>query len=244
MHLLLALTVFLSTSLQAAELRVATASNFLATLRVLAPMFERETGIELKISAASTGKLYAQIRHGAPYDVFLAADARRPQLLEQQGLALAGSRFTYARGQLVLWRSTPDEEALDLEAIVTATGRLAIANPKTAPYGEAARAVLENLGLWQTLQGRLIRGENIGQTFQFVASGNAPLGLVAHTQVLQIAAEPRDVVVIPVTLYPPLDQQAVLLKAARNAAQGQRFLTWLRSNSARTAIAARGYALP
>lgn len=244
MRLFFALTLLLSTSLQADELRVATASNFLATLRVLAPAFEQETGIKLHISAASTGKLYAQIRHGAPYDVFLAADAHRPQLLEQQGLVVAGSRFSYAHGQLVLWRPSPGTVALSLGHLRQTTGRLAIANPKTAPYGEAARAVLKNLDLWQSLQDRLIRGENIGQTFQFVSSGSVSLGLVARTQVLQIGADPRDVLLIPAQHYPPIDQQAVLLAAGRNQTQAQHFLTWLRSDTARKTISARGYALP
>jgi len=152
----------------AAPVRVAVASNFIETLKVIAERFERETGHRVIISSGSTGKHYAQIINGAPFDLFFAADRESPALLEVQGYALPDSRFTYALGKLILWSPQPgyiDAEGKLLES--DEVERLAIANPKLAPYGRAAQQVLQARGLWEDYQRRLVRGENIGQTFQF-----------------------------------------------------------------------------
>lgn len=225
---------------------VAVASNFLAPLRALSETFERQSGHRLRISSGSTGKLYAQIAHGAPFDVFLAANEREPARLEREGLAAADSRFTYALGRLVLWSRAPDRIPGDGAALLQAGsfGRLAIANPKTAPYGAAAMAVLRHLGLAEALAGKLVRGENIGQAFQYVASGNVELGLVAFSQVLA-TEEPGSVWQVPDAWYPPIAQQAVLLERAQGAQAAEEFLAFLKSDAVRRELMARfGYGMP
>ncbi|RKZ91942.1 MAG: molybdate ABC transporter substrate-binding protein, partial [Gammaproteobacteria bacterium] len=169
-------------NVMAEEIRVVVASNFTDAIREIAGRFEMKTQHKVSVISGSTGKHYAQISNGAPFDVFFAADVKRPELLEQQGLALPGSRFTYAVGKIVLW--SPDQDYIDTSANVLKQGKfnhLSIANPKLAPYGRAAQQVLKKLGLWNKLQGRMVRGENIGQAFQFVKSGNARLGFVAFS---------------------------------------------------------------
>ncbi len=162
-HLSLAVAAFLGLSsmqVQAGEVSVAVAANFTDATRDIVPLFEKATGHSVKVSFGSTGKLYSQIEHGAPFEVFLAADSKRPQKAEAEGLAVEGSSFTYAQGKLALWSS---REALfdDAEAYLKAAPfkRAAMANPKTAPYGLAAKQVMEHLGVWSTLQRRLVRGE-------------------------------------------------------------------------------------
>jgi len=164
--------------------RVAVASNFAAALDTLAEAFEGDGGDRIVTSAASTGKLFAQISNGAPFDVLLAADVQRPERLEATGLAVPGTRFTYAVGRLVVWSRDPGLAAASCRDAVLAatTARIAIANPRTAPYGEAARQALVALGAWETVRSRLVFGENIAQTLQFVATGNATLGFVAAAQ--------------------------------------------------------------
>jgi len=227
----------------AGAVHVATASNFNGTLRVLAKSYEATSGHQVTISAASTGKLYAQIRHGAPYDLFLAADEARPRLLEQEGLTVAGSRFTYALGRLVLWAPKRAFSG-EAKALLSADDvrRIAIANPKTAPYGAAARQVLEAMGLWQGLKARLVRGENIGQTFQFVASGAAEMGFVALAQ-LTVRPEQGYRWPVPQAFYRPIRQQTVLLKSAADNPAAMAFMDYLRSDEARDLILAQGYGL-
>jgi molybdate transport system substrate-binding protein len=191
----------------------------------------------------STGKHYAQIRNGAPFDAFFAADRRRPELLEEEGVALPGTRFTYALGKIVLW--SPERGVVDPEARVLERGEfrhLAIANPKLAPYGKAAEEVLQARGVWARLRGRLVRGENVGQAFQFVKSGNAELGFVAYSQ-LKRANQPIEGSLwnVPRALYTPIEQQAVLLKDSV-AARG--FLSFVRSDEALTIIGDYGYQTP
>ena len=227
------------------EVIVAVAANFTGAMKTIAAKYTARTGNKVTISYGSTGKLYAQIKNGAPFDVFLAADAQRPRLLEDQGQALAGSRFTYAIGQLVLW--SPNSEYIDNRGDILHHGdyrHLAIANPKTAPYGAAARDVLLALGLWQRLQRRLVYGENITQTYQFVASGNAELGFVALSQITAHKAPARGSLWrIPARLYRPIEQQAVLLRSGRTTA-AESFLSFLRGPEARTVIESFGYATP
>lgn len=225
---------------RAGEVRVAVAANFTSALKAIAGDFERDTGHRVLLSSGSTGQLYAQIRNGAPFDLFLAADSRRPRLLEEEGAAVPGSRFTYAVGRLVLW--SPEAGRVDEEgAVLKGDGfrRLAIASPKTAPYGEAAREVLEHMGLWETVQPRLVRGQSITQTHQFVASGNAGLGFVALSQVIDTPGGSRwDV---PSGLYSPLLQDAVLLTGRGDAEVARRFHAYLRGDAARAIIQRFGY---
>lgn len=227
---------------ESAEIRVGVASNFAGALADLAEDFQRRTGHRLVISSGSTGKLFAQIKNGAPYDVFLAADGERPQRLEEEGESVAGTRFTYAIGRLVLWSSQRD--LVDGEGKVLTTNRfkrLAIANPVTAPYGRAARQALEALGQWERLEPRLVRGENITQTFQFVASGNAELGLVALAQTQSLRDERGSAWLLPASLYDPIEQQAVLLKSAREPGAARELLDYLRSPTVRKYLESSGY---
>lgn len=227
----------------AGEIRVAVASNFGEVIKVIAARFERRTGHQVIISLGSTGKHYAQIRNGAPFDVFFAADEHRPKLLEQEGIALPGSRFTYAIGKLILW--SPRDGYVDSAGAVLKQGAfryLAIANPRLAPYGKAAREVLEALGLWDSLGDRMVRGENIGQAFQYVKSGTAELGFVAYSQVKR-PGHPIEgsYWIVPRELYTPIRQQAVLLK---DSAAARAFLSFVKSEAAREIIHNYGYTTP
>lgn len=225
----------------AGEVRLAIAANFHDTAEHLATRFEETTGHSTRISYGSTGKLYAQIRHGAPFDAFLAADQARPQRVEQDGLAVPGSRFTYAVGKLVLW--SPDPAAFTDPAAYLRSGkfrRLAIANPRTAPYGLAARQTLEHLGLWANLENRLVRGESISQAFQFVATGNASAGFVALAQ----TRDDHDGGAfweVPASHHEPIAQQAVLLERGRNNEAARAWLDFLRSREAQDIIRQYGY---
>lgn len=224
----------------AAEIRVAAASNFARAMISLASDFEENSGHKVKLVFGSTGKHYAQIHNGAPFDVFFAADIKRPRLLEEQGIAIAGSRFTYAKGKLILWSHMPNY--VDSEGEVLRHGsfeHLAIANPNLAPYGRAAREVLKYRGLWEEMKQKVVRGENIGQAFQFVSSGNAELGFVAFSQLKNID-EPiaGSYWEVPQSLYTPIEQQAVLL--TDNEA-GRSFISYIKSKPALKIISNHGY---
>lgn len=237
----------LTWSARADEIRLAVASNFLAPIHAIAAEFERETGNRLTISSGSTGKLYAQIVNGAPYDLFLAANSREPERLEKEGHVRPGSRYTYARGVLALWapQAAADGPA-DPRVLLGAddTGRLSFANPATAPYGAAAEAVLKSWGLPDRYRGRLIRGENIAQAYQFVATGNARFGFVALSQLLDPARPPAGRYWrIADDLYPPIRQQVVLLKRAADRPAAEAFWAYLKSDAARARIKAFGYGL-
>ncbi|MCB1905233.1 MAG: molybdate ABC transporter substrate-binding protein [Gammaproteobacteria bacterium] len=225
------------------EIRVAVASNFAETFTVIAERFERETGHRVIRITGSTGKHYAQIMNGAPFDAFFAADEERPQLLEQQGTAVPGSRFTYAIGKLILWSPQPDFIDTEGKRLADAkVRRLAIANPKLAPYGRAAQQVLQALGLWRSYQDRLVRGENIGQTFQFVNSGNAALGLVALSQVKRPGQPVKGSLwEAPQSLYSPIAQQAVLLRENQAARD---FLAFVRNARSLRTMQDFGYGTP
>ena len=229
---------------QAGEvLRVAVASNFLPVARLLAQSFEAETGHRVKLVPGATGRLYAQIVRGAPFDLFLAADRVRPQRLEREGRIVPGSRRTYALGRLVLW--SPDPQRIRDGSGVLRRGdfyRLAIANPRLAPYGRAAREVLERLGLWQALTPRLVRGENIAQAFHFVQSGNAELGFIAAAQWQGLPAARRGSAwPVPANLHEPIEQQMVLL-SPRPAARA--FHAWLLRPESRGVVRRSGYEVP
>jgi len=221
-------------------IRIAVASNFSEPAREIAARYQQRSGQQLILIFGATGKHYAQIKHGAPFDIFFAADARRPRLLEEEGVAIAGSRFTYARGRLVLW--SPREGFVDKQGRVLETGqftRLAIANPKLAPYGRAAQEVLQAKGLWNALRQRMVRGENISQTYQFVKSGNAEMGFVAYSQILR-SNQPiaGSYWLIPQTLYQPIEQQVVLLKDNSTIRD---FIAYVQGSEAQTIIRTYGY---
>lgn len=222
---------------------VAVASNFTRSATELAEQFEAETGIDVRLSTGSTGKLYAQILNGAPFDVFLAADAERPMRLEQSGRIVAGARTTYAKGALVLW----SRSAHDCRSVLSdeRSGRIALANPETAPYGRAAVEYLTAAGHWGSVSTRAVYGENINQTLQFVATGNAVLGLVAKSQMgapqLPDAACTWEV---PAASHADLEQQAVLLVQAKDNDGARRFFEFLGSETAHEIIARHGYEVP
>ncbi len=220
------------------------AANFTDVSRKLALLFEKNTGYRTRISYGSTGKLFTQIENGAPFDVFLAADTRRPAKAEAEGLAVPGSRFIYARGKLVLWSAKHDAFGGGKAYLQNSAFRhIAIANPKTAPYGLAAQQVMEHLGVWKNIQSRLVRGESISQTFQFVATGNAETGFVAWSQVRAWKKNPGTIWMIPANDYAPIDQAAVLLKKGENNPAARAWLVFLRSTAARTLIKDAGYAV-
>jgi molybdate transport system substrate-binding protein len=221
---------------------VAVASNFSAAAREITALFTQTTGHRVKLSFGSTGKLFTQVSHGAPFQVLLAADAERPQRLEIEGLAVAGTRFTYALGQLALYSTNPqlidDSPAALSRANIS---RVAIANPQTAPYGAAAVEVMQALGVFGSLQPRLVRGENIAQTFQFVATGNAQLGFIA---LAQLNPDLRGSWwLVPADLHSPIRQQAVLLKNGADSVAAQSFLAFMQQPAATHIMRAYGYRL-
>lgn len=244
-RLMLALSLLMAAgTTTAGDVRLAIAANFHDAAERLATQFTETTGHSTRISYGSTGKLYAQIRHGAPFDVFLAADTERPQLMEQNGSGVSGTRFTYAVGRLVLW--SPDPEAFRDARAFLASGnfhRLAIANPKTAPYGLAARQTLEHLGHWTNLENRLVRGESIAQTLQFVATGNAKAGFVAMAQLLD-DHEGGARWKVPATHHEPIAQQAILLERGQGNDAARAWLDFLGSTEAQDIIRQYGYDIP
>lgn len=222
------------------SITVAVASNFARSAADLAEYFEAETGVAVRLSNGSTGKLYAQILNGAPFDVFLAADALRPARLEQSGHAVAGARFTYATGALVLWsRSASDCHAALLDEH---SGRIALANPDTAPYGKAAVEYLSGAGYWDSVSDRAVYGENINQALQFVATGNAVTGLIAKSQLFAPQLpEAACTWEVPSSSHSSLEQQAVLLARAADNGNARRFFEFLRSDAAQEIIGRHGY---
>ena len=225
------------------NLRVAVASNFVQAATGIARAFELNSGHTITLISGATGKHYAQITHGAPFDIFLAADRLRPERLENEGHAQPGSRFTYAIGKLALWSPKPGYVDAEAQVLQQNTFRhLAIANPKLAPYGRAAQQVLQTRNLWNRLQPKLVRGESIGQTFQFVKSGNAELGFIAYAQVKQ-PGKPIEgsCWLVPQSLYEPVEQQAILLTQSAGAAA---FMSYLRSEQALAIMRDYGYDTP
>ena len=230
----------------AAELHVAVAANFLGTLQQLQPRFEAATGHQLKLISGSSGQLYAQIQQGAPFDVLLSADAARPEQLVRDGLAVANSRFTYAIGRLALWSAKPG--VVDDKGAFLGRGQyrfLAMANPQTAPYGAAARQVLERLRLWDGLQVRrqIVTGESIAQAMQFATSGSVDAAFVSLAQIAG-AAKPvgGSWWLPPQELYAPIQQDAVLLTRTLQRDAARQLLQWLRTDAAvRQSLQAAGY---
>lgn len=225
-------------------LTIAVASNFRAAAEEIAERFAEDTGHRPRISSASTGKLYAQISNGAPFDVFLAADRKHPVLLEEAGLGMADTRMTYAIGTLVLWSRDARFTGNDCRAALDDLGelRLAIANPMTAPYGLAARQFLQAEGLLERTEPRLVYGENIGQALQFVATGNAQLGLIATSQALDVRLPAATCSwPVPTERHDALEQQALLLRRAAGNSAAQEFMAYLGGDKARSIVARFGY---
>ena len=234
-----ALTIFASVPLHAAEVKVAVAANFTGAAKVIGRRFHQATGHTAIFSFGSTGQLFTQISQGAPFEVFLAADRKRPEKAETDGYAVPGSRFTYATGRIVLYSADPGlvtgPETLKSYRFT----RIAIANPVTAPYGAAAIAAMRALGVHGALQGRIVRGTNIAQTFQFVMTGNAEIGFVALSQVAGLDQGSRWLV--PEKLYPPIAQDAVLLKRGAANPAATAFLAFLKGDTARSVKETFGY---
>jgi molybdate transport system substrate-binding protein len=226
------------------EARIAVATNFTTTLNALKSQFETETGHTLIVITGSTGQLYAQITHGAPYDVFLSADEARPQLLLDEGLAIAGSGVTYASGNLVLWSANPGLINSDgLSALQAADFRtLAIANPALAPYGAAGLETLTHLDFLPEHQDKIVMGQNIAQTYALIATGNADLGLISRAQLLQTGKiENENTWTIPVSMHAPIRQNGVLLQRGSDNQAAIDFMTYLSTRSARNLISTFGY---
>lgn len=226
----------------AADTAVAVAANFTEPAKQIAAAFHRATGHTATLSFGASGSFYSQLTHGAPFEVFLSADADRPRQLERDGLAVAGSRFTYAVGRLVLYSVTPG--LVDDHGAVLAQGRfahLAIADPAAAPYGAAAVQTMQRLAVAAALTPKLVTGSSIAQTYQFVATGAAELGFVAQSQVVDVAGGSRWLV--PETLHAPIEQQAVLLRTGANNPAAAAFAQFLKSPPATAIITRYGYQL-
>jgi molybdate transport system substrate-binding protein len=225
---------------RADEIRVAVATNFATTMDELVAKFEEASEHTVTLSGGSTGAHYAQIKNGAPFDLFFAADVERPKLLEDENVAVRGSRFIYAVGRIALW--SPRAGFVDAEGRVLETAsfrHIAIANPDLAPYGAAAREVLERRALWGSLRDRIVQGQDIGQTYSFVRTGNAELGFVAYSQLARGDAPIEGSYwLVPEELHAPIEQQAVLLKDAPAA---RAFLEFVKGADARAIIRKFGY---
>ena len=239
----LAVVLALPTLAQADEVAVAVAANFTAPMQKIAAEFEKDTGHKAVLAFGATGRFYAQINNGAPFEVLLSADDETPAKLAKEGLAVDASRFTYAIGKLALWSKQPG--LVDAQGQVLESGtfnKIALADPKLAPYGAAAVEVMTQLGVLNTLRPKFVQGENIAQTHQFVATQNAQLGFVALSQVM---ADGRlvegSVWAVPATLYSPLRQDAVLLTKGQGNAAAAALLQYLKGDKAQAVIRGFGY---
>lgn len=228
---------------RAAEVSMAVAANFTAPIQKIAALFEQSSGHKAVLSFGSTGKLYAQIRNGAPFQILLSADDKTPAKLEAEGQSVVGMRFTYAVGRLALWSSQAG--LVDAQGAVLRSGqfkRLALADPKLAPYGAAAVETLTHMGLLADLTPKIVYGENIAQTYQFVSTGNAEIGFVALSQVLSDGKLGRGSAwIVPSDMHAPMRQDAVLLKSGENAPAARALMAFLRSDAALAVIRSFGY---
>lgn len=244
--LAVSMVAFMPLSVLADELKIAVAANFLKTIETLSQNFEKQSGHRIKVSGGPTGKLYAQIENGAPFDLFFSADQKSTKKLEDDGKIKAGSRFVYAQGRLSLWMPTVSAGVEAVDVLKKGDFKhIAIANPKAAPYGIAAEQTLEKLGLLDSLRSKFVMGENIGQTYQFVATGNAQLGFVAHSYTI----DPKHVNtgsywLVPLSYHSPLDQDVVILKKAESSQAAQDFIDYVRSAEGKQVIEASGYTVP
>jgi molybdate transport system substrate-binding protein len=242
----LALCGLLSSPVWAGEVSVAVASDFAATMGRLVPLFQKESGHTVKVSTGASGKLYAQIRGGAAFDVFLSADEEMPKQLMQDGFAVGGSRFVYATGRLVLWSDQPD--FVDEKAAVLNKGNfsmLAIANPRFSPYGVAAKETLTKLTMWNSIQEKLTKGENVTQTYQLAATEKADLAFIALSQVMHDGkVTAGSWWIVPPEMHKPIRQSAVLLTKAKDPTAAKAFLSFLKSEKARAVMRGFGYEVP
>ena len=230
------------------EIKIAVASNFYPTMKELVTHFESitpnsDTTNNIVLISGSSGKHYAQILNGAPFDLFFSADKLRPNMLEKEEVFNNQSRFTYALGKLALW--SPFNEYIDSDGQVLYNDDfrfIAIANPRIAPYGIASKETLTSMNLWQDMEEKLVRGENIAQTFQFAKSGNAKLGFVSYSQILSLnSSSEGSYWLVPQSMYQPIEQQAILLK---DSSLGKDFLSFIKSDEALDIIKRNGYDLP
>ena len=245
-YMLVFLAILFALPAGAGQLTVAVASNFSQPARALAGKFEAMSGQLVRVTTASTGKLYAQIVNGAPFDVLFAADRDRPLFLEESGLGVKGTRFTYAIGRLVLWSADATMSGANCEHALADLGkrRLAIANPLTAPYGAAAKEYLEAAGLWQSVRPQLVYGENIAQTLHFVVSGGANFGLIARSQAIdERLPDATCSRVIPQEMHAPLEQQAIMLRRGENNSTAAEFLAFVAGPVGRQTIEEHGYSV-
>jgi len=240
-----ALAIVLPMAVNAEEVQVAVAANFTAPMQAIAAQFQRDTGHVAKLSFGATGKFYAQINNGAPFEVFLSADAKTPARLDEEKATVSGSRFTYAKGTLVLWSKDDGQVDAKGEVLRSSEARhLAIANPKTAPYGAAAVQTMTRLGVLKRWEPRLVQGENISQTYQFVATGNAPMGFVALSQVFKDGKVTQGSAwIVPEDLHDPIEQDAVLLKKGEHNPAAIALMKYLRGETAHGIIRSYGYGL-
>ncbi len=233
---------------QAEEVTVAVAANFTAPMQEIATAFAEDTEHQARTAFASSGRFYAQIHNGAPFEVFLSADETTPARLAEDGMTVPDTRFTYAQGSLVLWSADPERIPAGEGAAVLHAGdfrKLAIANPRTAPYGAAAIAVMQALGVEDSLRPKFVQGENLPQTYQFISTGNAELGFVALSQVIkdgEISAGSGWLV--PEELHAPIRQDAVLLTRGADNPAARALLDYLQGERAQAIIRAYGYHLP
>ena len=235
---------------QAGEVTVAVAANFTAPMQHIAKAFEQDTGHKAQLAFGATGKFYAQIKNGAPFAVLLAADDETPARLEKEGLAIASTRFTYATGRLALWSKSPNlvddkgEVLRNNNLNKIGIQKIALADPKLAPYGRAAMEVIHKLGVQDNVVPKLVQGESIGQTYQFVSTENAQLGFVALSQ---ISVDERitqgSAWVVPQSMHAPLKQDAVLLKVGKDNAAAHALLKYLQGDTAKAIVTRYGYAL-
>lgn len=241
--LLALLALLASTAALADEVQVAIAANFTAPMKLIAADFEKDTGHKTVLSFGATGKFYAQITNGAPFEVFLSADDTTPAKLEKEGGAVSGSSFTYATGKLVLWSAKPG--VVDAKGDVLKKGdfkTLAIAAPKLAPYGAAAVETLAKLGLTATVEPKIVTGESIGQAFSFVSTGNADLGFVALSQVYEDGKiKTGSGWIVPASLHSPIRQDAVLLTKGKDNKAAAALMAFLKTEKARAVIRSFGY---
>jgi molybdate transport system substrate-binding protein len=224
---------------------VAVAANFKKPFLELAALFESQTKHQLLISSGSTGKLYAQIINGAPFELFLAADQKRPKLLVESGFALPKNRFAYAQGRLTLYNSKPRGSPIDKNYLkIENPPMIALSNPKVAPYGQRAKQVLQSLGLWRSFSQRMAFGENVGQTLAFIASGSIEAGFIAYSQVLTLNPDRNQYWIIPQKYYRPLLQDVVLLNPGQKNPAALALLAFLKAPETLKKIEKLGYGVP
>lgn len=237
-RLMVAVLALMATQARADEALVAVAANYAGAFAVVSDAFTKETGHQVVVTTGATGKLFAQISQGAPFDVMLAADEATPARIEAEGLGVAGSRFTYAIGGLSLWSADVGRIGDDPKAALGAADVMfvAIANPELAPYGVAAREAMQALGVWDGVQPKIVMGENVGQTFAMVQAGAAQIGFVATSAVMGQARWD-----VPQTMFTPIRQQAVLLNAGAQNAAAVALMAFLKTDAARAIAGAHGY---